>query len=58
MDDLNRSRVRPWFAIPAYHKCFRNLVITDILKDMAPQLPPPQVDIEAIHRRFDAAEGD
>ena len=49
----------PWFVIPANHKWFRNLVISNIisetLDDMDLKLPPTQVDIADIRRKYHAA---
>jgi len=49
----------PWFVIPANHKWFRNLVISNIisetLDDMDLKLPPTQVDIAEIRRKYHAA---
>jgi PPK2 family polyphosphate:nucleotide phosphotransferase len=50
----------PWFVIPSNHKWFRNLaistIVADTLEDMDLQLPPSQVDIAAIRRKYHAAE--
>lgn len=44
----------PWYIIPANHKWFRNLAVSEILvetmKAMKPQIPDPSVDIEAIRK--------
>ncbi|MFA7231481.1 MAG: polyphosphate kinase 2 family protein [Victivallaceae bacterium] len=49
----------PWYVIPANHKWFRNLAVSEILvetmRDMHMKLPAPTVDIEEI-RKFAAAE--
>jgi PPK2 family polyphosphate:nucleotide phosphotransferase len=49
----------PWFVIPSNHKWFRNLaistIVADTLVDMNLQLPPSQVDIAAIRRKYHAA---
>jgi PPK2 family polyphosphate:nucleotide phosphotransferase len=48
----------PWYVIPSNHKWFRNLAISEIvadtLKDMDLKLPPPQVDIAEIRRKYHA----
>jgi PPK2 family polyphosphate:nucleotide phosphotransferase len=50
----------PWYVIPANHKWFRNLAISNIVADamaeMGLKLPPPHVDIAEIRRKFHAAE--
>lgn len=49
----------PWFVIPANHKWFRNLAISQILadtmKDFHMTCPKPSVDIEKIRREYHAA---
>lgn len=46
----------PWFVIPADHKWFRNLVISQIVVEYLEQLdmkfPKPKVDIEEIKRKY------
>jgi PPK2 family polyphosphate:nucleotide phosphotransferase len=50
----------PWFVIPADHKWFRNLaisqIIADAMDDMGLKLPPPHVDLAEIRRKYHAAE--
>ena len=50
----------PWFVIPANHKWFRDLAISQIIADtmdeMGLKLPPTQVDIADIRRKYHAAE--
>jgi PPK2 family polyphosphate:nucleotide phosphotransferase len=50
----------PWYIIPANHKWFRNLAISQIIADtmdeMGLKLPPPRVDIADIRRKYHAAE--
>jgi PPK2 family polyphosphate:nucleotide phosphotransferase len=50
----------PWYVIPANHKWFRDLAISQILADtmegMGLKTPPPQVDLAEIRRRYHAAE--
>jgi PPK2 family polyphosphate:nucleotide phosphotransferase len=50
----------PWYIIPANHKWFRTLavarILVDTLEEMDPHYPKPSVDIEAIRRRYHAAE--
>jgi polyphosphate kinase 2 (PPK2 family) len=49
----------PWFVIPANHKWFRNLAISQILaeamQDFGMSYPKPSVDLEKIRREFPAA---
>lgn len=49
----------PWFIIPANHKWFRNLAISEIvaatMEGMGLKLPPPRVDLAAIRRKYHAA---
>ncbi len=46
----------PWFVIPADHKWFRNLVISQIivkkLEEMELQIPAPTVDLDEIKKRY------
>src|SRR5215469_7000902 len=50
----------PWFIIPANHKWFRDLVVSQIvtrtLEDLDMRLPEPAVDIADILRRYHAPE--
>ena len=50
----------PWFVIPADHKWFRNLaisqIVADAMDDMGLKLPPPHVDLAEIRRKYHAAE--
>jgi PPK2 family polyphosphate:nucleotide phosphotransferase len=50
----------PWFVIPANHKWFRDLAVSQIvtrtLEDLDMRLPAPAVDIADIRRRYHAAE--
>jgi PPK2 family polyphosphate:nucleotide phosphotransferase len=52
----------PWYIIPANHKWFRNLavsqIIADTMDDMGLKLPPTRVDIADIERQYHAAEHD
>jgi Polyphosphate kinase 2 (PPK2) len=49
----------PWYVIPSNHKWFRNLAISEIvadtMEDMDLKLPPAQVDIAEIRRKYQAA---
>jgi PPK2 family polyphosphate:nucleotide phosphotransferase len=50
----------PWYVVPANHKWFRNLAVSNIivetLKSLRMTLPAPTVDIEEIRRQYHAAE--
>jgi len=50
----------PWYVIPANHKWFRNLVVSQIVADtmeeMGLKLPPTRVNIADIRRKFHAAQ--
>ena len=49
----------PWFVIPADHKWFRDLAVSEIivatLESMKIQVPQPTVDIEEIRRKYHSA---
>jgi polyphosphate kinase 2 (PPK2 family) len=57
---LTSTKHAPWYIIPADHKWFRNLAISQIIADtmdeMGLQLPPTHVDIADIRRKYHAAE--
>ena len=50
----------PWYVIPANHKWFRNLavsqIIADTMDDMGLTLPKPRVDLAAMRRKYHAAK--
>jgi len=50
----------PWFVIPANHKWFRNLAISQIMVEYLEGLhmtfPPPSVDIDQIRKKYHAAK--
>jgi len=50
----------PWFVIPANHKWFRNLAVSQImvkaLERMNCKFPAPTVDMDEIRRKYHAAE--
>jgi PPK2 family polyphosphate:nucleotide phosphotransferase len=52
----------PWYVIPSNHKWFRDLaisqIIADALEEMKLALPPTQVDIAAIRRKYHAASAE
>ena len=49
----------PWYVIPANHKWFRNLaisqIIADTMDDMRLRLPQPHVDLRDVRKRYHAA---
>ncbi len=49
----------PWFVIPADHKWFRDLAVSEIivatLESMNIQVPKPTVNIEDIRRKYHSA---
>jgi PPK2 family polyphosphate:nucleotide phosphotransferase len=56
---LTSTKHAPWYIIPANHKWFRNLavsqIIADTMDDMGLKLPPTRVDIADIRRKYHAA---
>src|SRR5499427_7706975 len=56
---LTSTKHAPWYFIPANHKWFRNLavsqIIADTMDDMGLKLPPTHVDIADIRRKYHAA---
>jgi PPK2 family polyphosphate:nucleotide phosphotransferase len=61
-DALEKTSTKhaPWYVIPANHKWFRNLAISQIISEtmneMGLQLPPTHVDIAEIRCKYHAAE--
>src|SRR6476619_6896335 len=57
---LTSTKHAPWYTIPANHKWFRNLAVSQIIADtmdeMGLKLPPTRVDIAGVRRKFHAAE--
>lgn len=57
---LTSTKHAPWYIIPANHKWFRNLAVSQIIADtmdeMGLKLPPTHVDISEIRRKYHAAE--
>jgi PPK2 family polyphosphate:nucleotide phosphotransferase len=53
------SRKAPWYVIPANHKWFRNLAVSQIMADTMEELgmafPKPSVDLSDIRRKYHAA---
>jgi PPK2 family polyphosphate:nucleotide phosphotransferase len=49
----------PWYVIPANHKWFRNLAVSQIvahtMEDLGMSFPPPSVDLADIRRKYHAA---
>jgi PPK2 family polyphosphate:nucleotide phosphotransferase len=60
-DALSATSVHhaPWYVIPANHKWFRNLavsqIVADTLEDLHMSYPKPTVDLAAIRRKYHAA---
>jgi PPK2 family polyphosphate:nucleotide phosphotransferase len=56
---LTSTKRAPWYVIPANHKWFRDLAISQIIADtmdeMGLMLPPSQVDLADIRRKYHAA---
>jgi PPK2 family polyphosphate:nucleotide phosphotransferase len=54
------TKFAPWYVIPANHKWFRNLaisqIVADTMADMDLKLPAPRVDIADIRLKYHAAE--
>jgi PPK2 family polyphosphate:nucleotide phosphotransferase len=61
-DAMERTSTKraPWYIIPADHKWFRNLAVSQIIADtmdeMGLKLPPTRVNIADIRRKYHAAE--
>ena len=57
---LTSTKHAPWYIIPANHKWFRNLAVSQIIADsmdeMGLKLPPTHVDIADVRRKYHAAE--
>jgi PPK2 family polyphosphate:nucleotide phosphotransferase len=49
----------PWYIIPANHKWFRDLAVSQIvaatMEDLGMQMPKPQVDLEVIRKEYHQA---
>lgn len=56
---LTSTKHAPWYVIPANHKWFRDLVVSEIIADtmdeMGLKLPPTRVNIADIRRKYHAA---
>jgi PPK2 family polyphosphate:nucleotide phosphotransferase len=59
---LTSTKRAPWYVIPANHKWFRNLAVSQIIADtmdeMGLKLPPTRVDIADIRRKYHAAKNE
>jgi PPK2 family polyphosphate:nucleotide phosphotransferase len=57
--DATSTRKAPWYVIPANHKWFRNLAVSQIIADTMAELgmafPKPSVDLNDIRRKYHAA---
>ena len=57
---LTSTKHAPWYIIPANHKWFRNLavsqIVADTLDEMGLKLPPTRVDLADIRRKYHAAQ--
>ena len=57
---LTSTKHAPWYVIPANHKWFRDLAISQIVMDtiaeMGLKLPPTRVDLTDIRKKYHAAE--
>ena len=56
---LTSTKRAPWYVIPANHKWFRNLAVSQIIADtmdeMGLKLPPTRVNLPDIRRKYHAA---
>lgn len=54
------SKEAPWYVIPAEHKWFRNLaisqIVVDTMEEMGLKLPPTRVNLAEIAEKYHAAE--
>lgn len=59
---LTSTKQAPWYVIPANHKWFRDLAISQIIVDamdgMGLKLPPTHVNLEDIRNKYHAAESE
>ena len=57
---LTSTKWAPWYVVPANHKWFRNLaisqIVADTMDDMGLRLPPTQVNLVDIRRKYHRAE--
>jgi PPK2 family polyphosphate:nucleotide phosphotransferase len=58
--ELTSTKHAPWYVIPANHKWFRDLAISEIIADtldeMGLKLPPTHVNMEEIRNKYHTAE--
>ncbi len=58
--EATSTKHAPWFVIPANHKWFRNLVVSEIVAETMRELhmsyPKPTVDLADIRRKYHAEE--
>ncbi len=56
------TKYAPWYIIPANHKWFRNLAVSQIIaetmEEIGMQMPKAQVDLEMIRRQYHLAAGE
>ena len=59
---LTSTKRAPWYIIPANHKWFRNLAVSQIIADtmdeMGLKLPPTHVDLADIRRKYHTAKNE
>src|SRR5262249_39440262 len=59
---LTSTKHAPWYIIPANHKWFRNLAVSQIIADTMDEMglkpPSTRVDIADIRRKYHAAESE
>ena len=57
---LTSTKRAPWYVIPANHKWFRNLAVSQIIAntmgEMGLKLPPTRVNLPDISRKYHTAE--
>jgi PPK2 family polyphosphate:nucleotide phosphotransferase len=60
--ELTSTKHAPWYVVPANHKWFRDVaisqIVSDTMDDMGLKLPPAQVDLADIRRKYHAAVRD
>src|SRR5262249_25230868 len=58
--EMTSTKHAPWYVIPANHKWFRNLAVSQIIADtmdeMGLKLPRTRVDVADVRRKYHAAE--
>ena len=52
----------PWYVIPSDHKWFRDAavsaIVAKVMREMDPQFPPVEVDLDEIRRLYKQAKDD